>query len=533
MGENLKAMYDAVKELDPSRPVHYERDTEAEFVDIYSRMYTSPEGCAEIGADTSKYRNLPFILCEYGHAMGNGPGGLLDYREVFEKYPRCQGGFIWEFIDHGLRTTIDGREVYAYGGDFGESIHDGNFVCDGLLFPDRTPSPGMHEYAKVIEPLRIVADGNRVSITNRYEVLDTSHLTFTTVTEAGGERVGGGGLPVPVIAPGETVSIELPPGILNQRERSDCWLTVTAELKEATPWADAGHRIAWGQIRLDEPALRPDRPAGVGAQGAASVDAPGPGAAGAPVTDGVAGVDGISVAGLQNARLDVWRAPIDNDAIPGVAAASREQGLHRVQHRIVSQGERDGAWEVVTRTAPPALQWGLRSTWRWTAVDGGVVLDLSVVPEGLFPEVLPRLGITFELPKVGRVEWFGTGPNEAYVDTRAAAAVGKYSATVAELQTPYVRPQENGHRIDTRWAALDGLRIEAVDQLFGLTVRDWTTHDLQSAKHTPDLVPGDTTYVTLDLAQTGVGTAACGPALPDRDKLKTAPAQLSLRFTTA
>ena len=108
MGENLRAMYDLAKELDPSRPVHYERDTEAEFVDIYSRMYTSPEGCAEIGADSSLYRNLPFILCEYGHAMGNGPGGLLDYREVFEKYPRCQGGFIWEWIDHGLRT-IDRR----------------------------------------------------------------------------------------------------------------------------------------------------------------------------------------------------------------------------------------------------------------------------------------------------------------------------------------------------------------------------------------------------------------------------------------
>jgi beta-galactosidase len=160
MGENLKAMYDLVKELDPSRPVHYERDTEAEFVDIYSRMYTSPEGCAEIGADTSLYRNLPFILCEYGHAMGNGPGGLVDYREVFEKYPRCQGGFIWEFIDHGLRTTIDGREVYAYGGDFGETIHDGNFVCDGLLFPDRTPSPGLIEYKKVLEPVWVETLGS-------------------------------------------------------------------------------------------------------------------------------------------------------------------------------------------------------------------------------------------------------------------------------------------------------------------------------------------------------------------------------------
>ncbi|GAA1589246.1 glycoside hydrolase family 2 TIM barrel-domain containing protein [Kribbella hippodromi] len=515
MGDNLKAMYDLVKELDPSRPVHYERDTEAEFVDIYSRMYASPEQCAEIGADTSKYRNLPYILCEYGHAMGNGPGGLLDYREVFEKYPRCQGGFIWEFIDHGLRTTIDGREVYAYGGDFGESIHDGNFVCDGLLFPDRTPSPGMHEFIKVIEPVRIVADGNGgVTVTNHYEVLDTSHLVFTARVEVEGELVESSAFSVPVLAPGESASVELPPALdkLRAEGRPETWLTVTAELAEATSWADAGHRIAWGQVRLDEPA------------------ASAPVLTGTPAA-GTTGVNGIDVAGLKNVRLDVWRAPIDNDAIPGVADAWREQGLHRVQHRIVSQGENDGAWEVVTRTAPPALQWGLRATWRWTAVEDGVVLQLSLVPEGLFPEVLPRLGITFELPKVQQVEWFGTGPNEAYVDTRAAAAVGKYTATVAELQTPYVRPQENGQRIDTRWAKLDALRIEAADDLFGLTVRDWTTQDLESAKHTPDLVPGDTTYVTLDIAQTGVGTAACGPALPDRDKLKTTPAHLTLHFT--
>jgi beta-galactosidase len=512
MGENLRAMYDLAKEIDPSRPVHYERDRDAEFVDIYSSMYTSPEGCAEIGEDTSSYRGLPFILCEYGHAMGNGPGGLLDYREVFDKYPRCQGGFIWEWIDHGIRTTIDGREVYAYGGDFGETIHDGNFVCDGLLFPDRTPSPGMLEYVKVIEPLRIVADGNGgVSITNRYEVLDTSHLTFTYVVEIEGSRVDGGVLSVPVIAAGETVVVELP---AVDASKPETWVTVTAALREATSWAEAGHRIAWGQIRVD------------------SLTEVAPVAGGVPA-DGVAGVHGISVAGLTNARLDVWRAPIDNDAIPGVANAWREEGLHRVQHRIVSQGERDGAWEVVTRTAPPTLQWGLTATWRWTAVDGGVGLDLNVVPDGPFPQTLPRLGITFELPKVERVEWFGTGPSEAYVDTREAAAVGKYSATVAELQTPYVRPQENGHRIDTRWAALDGLKIEAVGTLFGLTVRDWTTHDLETAKHTADLTPGDTTYVTLDIAQAGVGTAACGPTLPDRDKLKTAPATLSLRLTNA
>ncbi|GAB2564449.1 glycoside hydrolase family 2 TIM barrel-domain containing protein [Kribbella endophytica] len=519
MGDNLKAMYAVAKELDPSRPVHYERDTHAEFVDIYSQMYTSPEDVAKIGEDPTSYRGLPFILCEYGHAMGNGPGGLLDYRELFEKYPRCQGGFIWEFIDHGLRKSEDGQEFYAYGGDFGETIHDGNFVCDGLLFPDRTPSPGMLEYVKVIEPLRIVAEGNGVAIGNRYEVLDTSHLTFRYVVEVEGERVAGGDLAVPAIAAGETASVELP--VQEFASQAEAWVTVTAELTDGTAWAEAGHRVAWGQVRLDESASS-------GAKTTAQT-----GSCTAP--DGVAGVHGISVGAIRNARLDVWRAPTDNDAIPGVAEAWREQGLHRVQHRVVSATTHQTGWKVVTRTAPPALQWGLVSTWVWSRLEDGLHLDLTVKPEGQFPATLPRLGITFELPKVDGVEWFGAGPNEAYVDTRSAAAVGKYSATVEQLQTPYVRPQENGHRIDTRWAVLTGaqgtLRIEAAPDLFGLTVRDWTSADLENAKHTIDVKAGDTTYVTLDLAQAGIGSNSCGPALADKYKLHTAPASLSVKFS--
>ncbi|MBP2351470.1 beta-galactosidase [Kribbella aluminosa] len=297
IGENLRAMYAFAKDRDPSRPVHYKLDRGMQLGDVYSETYTSVENVEKIGADPASHKGMPFIVCEYGHAMGNGPGGLLDYREVFEKYPRCQGGFIWEFIDHGLRTTIDGREVYAYGGDFGETIHDGNFVCDGLLFPDRTPSPGMHEYAKVIEPLRIVADGNRVAITNLYEVLDTSHLTFSYVVETEGVQVDAGSLPVPAIAAGQTVTVDLPDA---DASKPETWVTVTASLAADTSWADAGHRIAWGQIRLDEPA-----PAA-------------PIATGTPA-DGVAGVDGITVGALRNVRLDVWRAPTDNDAVPGAA----------------------------------------------------------------------------------------------------------------------------------------------------------------------------------------------------------------------
>lgn len=490
MGDNLRSMYRWVHDRDPSRPVHYERDREAEFVDVYSHMYTSPEGVEELGRDTASYGGKPFILCEYGHAMGNGPGGLSDYQRVFETYPRCQGGFIWEWIDHGLRTE-DGW--FAYGGDFGETIHDGNFVCDGLLFPDRTPSAGIIEFAKVIEPVRITV-GDTIAIHNRYEVLDTGHLRFRWLC---GDASGL--LDVPVIAAGETAEVARPDVV-------DGVLTIRAELAKATSWADEGQLIAWGQGVLTEPS-RPSLTGG--------------GAPGDPTELGLGAV-----------RLDVWRAPIDNDERNGPAPQWREQGLHRVQHRLA--GVADGVTTV--RTAPPALQWGLVSTWRWTAEDDGWVgLELTVRPDGEVPPTLPRLGVSFELPRIETVTWYGAGPGEAYVDTRAAAAVGRWTSSVDALQTPYVRPQENGHRIDTRWAELtdaagNGLRIEAAPDLFGLTVRRWSTASLEAAAHAHELVATDTTYVTLDIAQAGVGSAACGPPLPSRYELETVEASLAVRF---
>ena len=513
MGDNLKAMYDVAHELDPSRPVHYERDTEAEFVDVYSQMYSSPETVEKIGTDPSSYRGLPFVLCEYAHAMGNGPGSLLDYQRLFEKYPRCQGGFIWEWIDHGLRTTnAAGQQIYGYGGDFGETIHDGNFVCDGLLFPDRTPSPGLLEFAKVIEPVRIEPSAGQVSITNRYEVLDTAHLRFTWTAETEGIETASGELDVPPVPANQTATVELPEIPAGEGET---WLTVRAELREATTWADAGHRIAWGQLQLQQGVhwsqatrqardLTPDR------SQAASL-----------------------ATNERHPVLTVWRAPIDNDRINGPAEQWREAGLHRVQHRVIA---RDGD-TVTVRTAPPALQWGLVSTWRWTEYDDGSTgLELSVEPDGHgWPETLPRLGIGFTLPRLDRVTWFGCGPNEAYVDSREAAAVGRYSRALNEWQPPYVRPQDGGHRIDTRWAELigtdgNGLRIEAATTLFGLTVSPWSIAAVEQAAHYPELVAEDLSYVYVDIAQAGVGSAACGPELPERYRLKTGPAELAVRF---
>ena len=168
-GRNLAAMAAWARARDPSRPLHYEHDWSCRDVDVYSRMYATHDEVDAIGRGEeeplddpeldARRRGLPFILCEYAHAMGNGPGGLSEYQELFERYPRCQGGFVWEWIDHGLRQRLpDGGERFAYGGDFGEPLHDGNFVADGLLFPDRTPSPGLLEFKKVIEPVRITGD---------------------------------------------------------------------------------------------------------------------------------------------------------------------------------------------------------------------------------------------------------------------------------------------------------------------------------------------------------------------------------------
>lgn len=204
-GRGLTAMAEWIHDRDPERLVHYEGDWNCRDTDVYSRMYAFHDEVEKIGqrldGGTHGRRALPFIQCEYGHAMGNGPGGLADYQELFENYERLQGGFIWEWIDHGVKHAELG---YAYGGDFGEELHDGNFVCDGLVFPDRTPSPGLIEYKKVIEPVHIEGDGANgiVRITNKQDFADLSALAFEWSCQVDGETVESGALAVPAAGAG-------------------------------------------------------------------------------------------------------------------------------------------------------------------------------------------------------------------------------------------------------------------------------------------------------------------------------------------
>ena len=220
VGENLAAMAEWIRGRDGSRLIHYEGDwASCSYVDVYSRMYAGYEEVDEIGrgvepatadpADDAHRRAIPFIQCEYGHAMGNGPGGLRDYQEMFEKYPRLAGGFIWEWIDHGIeQTDAAGGTYYAYGGDFGEELHDSNFVADGLIFPDRTPSPGLLDYKKVIEPVRVTidADAHTIEISNLHHSRDTGYLRWSWTAAIEGVETASGTLEIEPVAAGETAA---------------------------------------------------------------------------------------------------------------------------------------------------------------------------------------------------------------------------------------------------------------------------------------------------------------------------------------
>ncbi|MFE7115448.1 glycoside hydrolase family 2 TIM barrel-domain containing protein [Streptomyces sp. NPDC057654] len=553
-GSGLSAMARWIRDRDPSRPLHYEGDPSCRDTDVYSLMYADHaevdrigrrvEGPYEEAELDARRRGLPFILCEYAHAMGNGPGGLSEYQRLFEAYERCQGGFVWEWIDHGIaRHAPDGQRYFAYGGDFGEELHDGNFCCDGLLFPDRTPSPGLVELKKVVEPVRIESGpggAGTVRITNGHDFAGLSRLAFPWTYEVEGAAVAEGRLDVPSLAPGGSTELKLPappPSPL----AGEAWWTVRAVLAESTAWAEAGHEVAWGQLpdesRHSEgsPPRRNPEAIRSGAEGTLVL---GPGVFDA-ATGALRALGGFRVEGP---RLDVWRAPTDNDeGAPWQSEVRhgplwRRIGLHRMRHRVDEVRADGDALTVRARLAPAASGLGLRTEYRWTSDGERLVLAVTVTPEGDWPCPLPRLGVRLDVPgEFGEAEWFGGGPGEAYPDTRAASRVGRFAMPVDAMQTPYVRPQENGARADVRWARLGrrdgaGLRIEGAPA-FWFTARRWTGEQLDAAAHTPDLAPGETVRIHLDHGQHGIGTQSCGPGVLPEHWLRAGPASFSFAFS--
>jgi beta-galactosidase len=538
-GVNLAAMAEWVRSRDPGRPIHYEGDLECEYVDVYSRMYASTEEVVSIGRGedpNERRRAMPFILCEYAHAMGNGPGGLTEYQAAFEQYPRCQGGFIWEWLDHGVRRrSPDGREDFAYGGDFGEPLHDSNFIIDGLVFPDRTPSPALLELAAVWAPVRIAvvagAEGPVARITNRYDFRDLDHVVFDWHLTAEGRPVDEGPLKVERIEPGRTSEVVLA-GLpaLPALPPEETWLTVTARLAVAEAGLPAGTVLGSAQFCLRRP-----EPAAVPRGASAGVRDDGCFTIGAAVIEPVHGrLIQLGDIALEGPRLDIWRAPIDNERFgpDPLEAQWRQLGLDRMTHRLIEVTAEGDEVVVRTRVAPAAIDLALLTTYRWTATEDAVGLSVLVEPQGNWTVPLPRLGTRMSLPaRFDSVQWFGAGPGESYPDSATAAQIGRFTALVDDLQTPYVFPQENGNRSGVRWVELSapdgsGLLVTG-QQPLNFTARRWTSEDLDQARHTSELHRRPSVFVNVDAAQHGLGSAACGPGVLAPYVLSAQPAEFS------
>ena len=557
-GKNHMAMSKWAKERDDTRLIHYEGETrdilartdnnpqeENVAADMFSTMYSSVELMDNLGQRTDLKQ--PHILCEFGHAMGNGPGGLKEYFEVFYKHARLQGGFVWEWMDHGIRSfTKEGEEFFAYGGDFGDSPHDSNFVIDGMVMPDRTPSPALIEYKKVIEPIQVTnfsLENKVVTIKNNYDFSDLNHILALWELTEGEEIISQGTLDVNDMGAGKAKEIELPISdqIIN-RLQSDAVVTVKFLQKFGTKWAKVGHEIAWEQFVIREenavPLPESNLPALKVIQDKKFVTVVGKDfecqfnlLSGVLDSWKMNGVDLL----CEGPQLNFWRALTDNDKLGlaefGEQSVSKdwiENGLQSLQRRRKSViiEETDNNVQIISseKIAPPVLDWGYDVTTTYTISGNGVVhIDVDAVKVGMGSRTLPKIGLQLKVDKtLKNVSWFGRGPGESYPDTKLANRFGLWHSEVEKMFTNYVVPQENGNRTDTKWMSIcrdDGIGFFIKSNNFNFSAREYTTKNIDEAKHTYELEKGPFIEINLDYKQHGIGSASCGPGVLEKYEL--------------
>ena len=506
-GTNHDAAAGWVRRADPSRPLHYEGAIRFDWAsdqrvsDITCPMY--PPIAAIVAHATSGQQRHPLIMCEYSHAMGNSSGTLAEYWDAIETTPGLQGGFIWEWRDHGLEQRLpDGTVRHAYGGDFGDVPNDGSFVLDGVTFPDRTPKPGLWEFRHLAAPVRLVSGAQeacrgRMVLENRGDFRDTSWLRATWEIAHDGVPGAGGELPLPVIPPGGRAEVAIPGFFLPAFGDGDRFLTIRFTLAADTAWAPAGFEVGWAQVQM-ETGLVDD--SGKAWTGDVALDAEGrllhPALAEAPV-------------------LALWRAPTDNDRIGGMADRWDSWGLADLRRRLVSIERGPSAVTVVSTWTTGAGIEVPHVASIATDLHGRVrVTETVEIPDVLAD--LPRVGTALALtPGHEELHWMGRGPHETMPDRRRGGRVDRWTSTVTEQLVPYVRPQESGGHADVRWVELrreegTGVRISP-DRPRQVAVLHHTAADLAAALHVTELRPRAETIVTLDAVHRGVGTASCGP----------------------
>ena len=551
-GPNHDALAGWIRGTDPTRPLHYEgaisrwngEDWEHGELstDIVCPMYPMVHEITDYGEDQSGKR--PLIMCEYAHSMGNSTGNLKEYWDAIESLHGLQGGFIWDWVDQGLRRVAEnGKEYWAYGGDFGDEVNDQNFCINGLIWPDRRPHPAMYEYKKILQPVAVDAvdlAAGEIRITNKNWFTDLSGLAISWTISADGAPVQEGQIEPLPIPPGTSDTLCLP----YQRSTTpatEYLLTIRFHLQENTPWAEQGHEVAWAQFELPWPSVSTNI---TEEQEMLPLNL--------HQTETIVQITGVNfliefdkTAGCisrwqyqdvdlfrSGPLLNVWRAPTDNDLAviwpesARMAFQWQQVGLDRLEPTV-----RPLTVESVNRSTVVisiSSEWGatdenagLIHHHQYTVLGNGDIQIHNQIECNLELVTLPRVGLTMTMPSgFEEVRWFGRGPHENYRDRNAGAAVGLYKQTVDELYEPYIYPQEHGNRTDLRWLKVlneDGVGLIAKAMpLMEASVSHYAAADLAASTHTYQLTRLDETIVNLDLMQCGLGGASCGPMTLER-----------------
>ena len=549
-GINHRKMIEYYKMRDPSRIVHAEDESRRayyidmyamdrdrfhgdvpevpsshyrEYLDVESRMYAFPEEFYDYYLKGAV--NKPIFLCEYCHAMGNGPGDLKQYWDIIYSNDNVFGGCVWEFTDHSVVVgkTSEGKPMYTYGGDFGNFPHDSNFCVDGLVYPDRTPHVGLLELKQAIKPFFAEYSDGVLKITSRRHTTSLSDLTFCYDIEVDGSTVASCNLGALPIMPGKTAEIP----INTDGYRGTVTLNVFCHQTDSTPWAPAGHPIGFEQLIIGvSNASESVNPIGANASETDECLV----ISSADLSVSVGKRSGLIESIVKGDREllkspitpTLWRAPTDNDMY--IKAKWIEKGLDRLKVKCYeTKAVADGASiEASISLGAAALKPAMHMTLRYSISESGAVaIDVAAKREGgdLY---LPRFGFRMDLPsEFEALRYFGYGPHESYEDKRLASRLSIFETTATDNFEHYIRPQENGSHFGTRWAELGSingtaLKLISVSAPFSISVSHYTPEQLTNTPHDYELLANDDVTVIVDYRNSAVGSASCGPELnPD------------------
>ena len=543
-GCNFEKALEWTKNFDPDRITQYEsaryRNYDETYdysnLDMYSRMYPA---LSEIQEYLDKDGSKPFLLVEYCHSMGNGPGDFEDYFQMIQDNDKMCGGFVWEWCDHAIAhgTAENGKTIYAYGGDHGEEIHDGNFCMDGLVYPDRTVHTGLLEYKNVYRPARVISYDKESGELVLHNYLDFDNLKdyvkISYELTQDGLVISKGILPEFSVAPHGEGKTNLK---INVPENGKCYLKLIYHLKKELPLLDEDHILGFDEIEVSKedtkcklaekwiPKTVVDSELQVnendtqihikGREFAYNID------------KRTALFTEMKFAGREYLNhpmeLNIWRAPTDNDMYikSEWKKAHYDKAYTRAYTTEVVQGKHGvkitSHASVVAETVQKILD--VTITWKIEAA-GKIDADIAVTKDDEFPD-LPRFGVRMFLDKkLSAVRYFGMGPQESYCDKHQAASHGLYRADVGDLHEDYIRPQENGSHYDCEYVELNNSRygiVASAEKAFSFNASYYTQEELEKKTHNYELIESDSVVFCVDYALNGIGSNSCGPVVLDQ-----------------